>query len=213
MSIAHHIKQIKACGIIAILRGGFSIDEVLTLADTLISNDVTVLEITLNSPAALEVLPQLRQRFDEVALIGAGTVRDLAGWVRATNAGAAFTVAPNFDPAVARYAVAQNILHMPGVATPSEAVDAATAGCTVQKLFPAGALGGPAYLKAVRAPLDDIEFVPVGGVSTTTMADYLQAGAVAVGMGSSLIPSQSWSTEEVAQLCRTARAIIAEHAR
>ncbi len=211
MSITHHTQQIKASGIIAILRGGFGVDEVLMIADALITHDVTVLEITLNSPAALTVLPELQRRFGDTALIGAGTVRDLDGWIRAVDAGAAFTVAPNLDPAVARYAVARDFLHMPGVATPSEAVNAAEVGCSMLKLFPAGALGGPAYLKAIRAPLNDIDFIPVGSVSTENLDDYLRAGAVAVGMGSSLIPSKEWSAEKIAALCRAARTVITEH--
>ncbi len=213
MTIAQHIQQIKDCGIIAILRGGFSVDEVLAIADALVSSEVTILEITLNSPAALDALPHLQTHFGGAALVGAGTVRTLDDWKRAVDAGATFTIAPNFDPAVARQAVAHGILHVPGVATPSEAVSAANAGCGVQKLFPAEPLGGPAYLKAIRAPLDDIAFIPVGGISRENMGGYLKAGAIAVGMGSSLIPSKAWSADKIAALCQAARAVVTAHAK
>ena len=206
MSITQHTQQIKDCGIIAILRGGFSVSDVLAVADALVTNGVTVLEITLNSPAAYAALPALRGRLGMSALVGAGTVRTLDDWTRAIDAGAAFTVAPNFDPAVARVAVERGLLHIPGVATPSEAVAAANAGCALQKLFPADALGGPAYLKALRAPLDDIDFVPVGGITVENMPGYLRAGAVAVGMGGSLIPSRAWSPAGIAALSQAARA-------
>ncbi len=212
MTIAQHIQQIKSCGIIAILRGGFSVNDVLAIAEALVSSEVTILEITLNSPAALEALPHLQTHFGDAALVGAGTVRTLDDWNRAVDAGAAFTIAPNFDPTVARQAVEHGRLHIPGVATPSEAVSAANAGCGVQKLFPAEPLGGPAYLKAVRAPLDDIAFIPVGGVDIDNMGSYLRAGAIAVGMGSSLIPSKAWSADKIAALCQAARAVLAEYA-
>ena len=212
MSIPGHTQQIKNCGIIAILRGGFSVDDVLAVADALVSNGVTVLEITLNSPAAYAALPALQDRFGGAALVGAGTVRTPDDWTRAIDAGAAFTVAPNFDPAVARVAIERGVLHIPGVATPSEAVAASNAGCVLQKLFPADALGGPAYLKAIRAPLDDIDFVPGGGITVENMPGYLRAGAVAVGMGSSLIPSKAWSADAIAALSRAARAAFTGHA-
>jgi 2-dehydro-3-deoxyphosphogluconate aldolase / (4S)-4-hydroxy-2-oxoglutarate aldolase len=211
MSISQHTQQIKDCGIIAILRGGFSVDEVLGIADSFISNGVTVLEITLNSPAALEALPQLQNRFGDSALIGAGTVRSTEGWRHAIGQGAAFTVAPNFDPTVAKLAQDNGALHIPGVATASEAVNAFEAGCRMQKLFPAEALGGVRYLKALRGPLDDVDFIPVGDVSIDNMAEYLNAGAVAVGMGSSLIPSKDWTSEKIATFSRTAQGIIREH--
>lgn len=213
MTIESHVQHITASGIIAILRGGFSVDEVLTIAATLVTNGITVLEITLNSPAALQALPALQQRFGADALIGAGTVRDVAGWRHAVDSGAAFTVAPNFDADVAAQAQDRGLLHVPGVATPTEAVNAARAGCRLQKLFPAEALGGAAYLKAVRAPLDDIAFVPVGGVDVNNLHDYLRAGAVAVGMGSSLIPARAWTTEQIAALSAAARAVIVSHAK
>jgi len=111
-----------------------------------------------------------------------------------------------------RVAIERGGLHIPGVATPSEAVAASNAGCVLQKLFPADALGGPAYLKAIRAPLDDIDFVPVGGITVENMPGYLRAGAVAVGMGSSLIPSKAWSADAIAALSRAARAAFTGHA-
>ena len=198
MSIDSHIQQIKDCGVIAILRGQFSIDDVLQIADCLITNGITVLEITMNSPAALGALPELQKRFGDSALIGAGTVRNLTDWEQAHQQGAVFTVAPNFDADIAKHSIEQDRLYLPGVATPGEAMIAKRAGCGVQKLFPIQAMGGTSYLKAIRGPLDDIDFIPVGGVSVDDLNDYFKFGAMAVGMGGSLVPSQDWSLSTIA---------------
>lgn len=208
MMILQDKQRIKEAAVVAIVRGSFSTDDILRIAEVFIDNEINVFEITLNSPSALESISQLQKRFADVALIGAGTVRTVSDWQRAFDAGARFTVAPNYANEVVRMALDKDILHLPGVATPSEVVDAFNAGCTMQKLFPAQALGGIDYLKAIRAPLDDVEFVAVGGVNLDNMLDYLQAGAVAVGIGSSLIPSSGWNTEQIAQQCQLARDVV-----
>lgn len=203
MSITRNKNFIKDSRIIAILRGDFSLDDTLKIAETLLSNGVNVFEITLNSPIALRALPVLQKEFGDRALIGAGTVRNSTHWTHAMNAGASFTVAPNFSKDVIQRAVENDVLHLPGVLTPSNIVDAIELGCVMQKLFPAEAMGGVSYLKAVQAPIDDVELVAVGGINQRNMESYLQAGAVAVGLGSSLIPSSNWTVEQIAMNCKS----------
>ena len=187
---------IKRCGIIAILRGDFSVEDLLRIGDGLLVGTVTVMEITLNSPSVLTALPQLRQRFGDEMLVGAGTVRDAAGARRALEAGAQFLVSPNFDPQTAAFAQSQDILHLPGVLTPSEAQTAFAAGCRMLKLFPME-MGGPAYLRVLRAPLDDMDFVPTGGVSLENIGDYARVGAAAVGLGSKLVTGRQQPTDDL----------------
>jgi 2-dehydro-3-deoxyphosphogluconate aldolase/(4S)-4-hydroxy-2-oxoglutarate aldolase len=190
-------QQIKQAGVIAILRGDFTLEDMLRLGDALLSGGVTVMEVTLNSPAALPSLPLLRKHFGSNMLVGAGTVRDAGAARRAIAAGAQFLVSPNFDADSVQHSLGMDILHLPGVLTPTEVQSAFAAGCRMLKLFPCDALG-PAYLKALRAPLDDVDFVPTGGVTLDNISDYARAGAAAVGLGSSLIAGPSQSAAELA---------------
>lgn len=204
--IQQSVQQLKQVGIIAIMRGDYSIPDFLAIAETLIESSVSVMEITLNSSSALQAIGEVQRRFGEQVLVGAGTVRTAAQVEQAAGVGAQFIVSPNFDPASVAVSQAHNLLHLPGVATASEAQNAFAAGCTVLKLFPADLLGGPAYIKALRAPLDDIEFAPTGGINAQNAREYKEAGAVAVGIGSWLVPKSGWSKPEIAARARALRA-------
>lgn len=179
-------QQIKQNGIIAILRGDYTIDDLLRIGDALLAGTVIAMEVTLNSPSAWTALPALRKHFDETMLIGAGTVRDASQVRHAVDAGAQFIVSPNFDAETVAVAHSQGVLHLPGILTPTEAQTAFTAGAQMLKIFPMDFFG-PAYLKILRGPLDDIDFVPTGGVSLENIGDYVRAGAAAVGVGSQLV--------------------------
>lgn len=198
--------QIKRGGIIAVLRGDFPVEQVLRVAATLVEAGLWIVEVTLNSSDALAAIAALRRHFDEGSLlVGAGTVRTADQVTAAIAAGAQFSVAPNFDPAAVARAQAAGSLHIPGVFTPTEAQRAFAAGCRLLKLFPADALG-PAYLKALRAPLNDVEFVPTGGVSAENLAAYVRAGAVAVGVGGALVAGPQQPLAELAGRARALRA-------
>ena len=188
--------KIKACGIIAIIRGDFSVDDTLRIGDALFAGAVTVMEVTLNSPSALESLPKLRDHFGDEMLIGAGTVRDVKQAQAAYEAGAQFIISPNLDLESVSFARANDLLHLPGIFTATEAQSAFAAGCRMLKLFPME-VAGPAYLKALRAPLNDIDFVPTGGVALENIADYARAGAVAVGLGSKLVVSREQTSQDL----------------
>ena len=199
-------QRIKQSGIIAILRGDFSVEDTLRIGDALLVGTVTVLEVTLNSPSALMALPKLRSHFGDEMLVGAGTVRDVDHARGAIEAGAQFLVSPNLDLESVSFTRAKGLLHIPGVFTATEAQVAFAAGCRMLKLFPMEALAnGAAYLKALRAPLNDLEFVPTGGVSLENIADYARAGAFAVGIGSKLVRSRAESSQELTARARALR--------
>jgi 2-dehydro-3-deoxyphosphogluconate aldolase/(4S)-4-hydroxy-2-oxoglutarate aldolase len=179
-------QKIKESGIIAILRGDFLMEDTFKIGDALLDGGVTTMEITLNSPSALRIVQRLREHFGSKLLVGIGTVRDVSGARRALEAGAQFLVSPCFDAATATFAQSQDVLHLPGVFTATEAQTAFAAGCRMLKLFPMD-FSGPAYLKVLRAPLDDIDFVPTGGVTLTNIGAYASAGAAAVGVGGQLV--------------------------
>jgi 2-dehydro-3-deoxyphosphogluconate aldolase/(4S)-4-hydroxy-2-oxoglutarate aldolase len=199
-------QRIKQAGIIAILRGDFSVDEMLRIGEALLAGTVTAMEVTLNSPSVLEALPQLRERFGEDMLVGAGTVRNSSLARRAIDSGAQFMVAPNFEAETVAVAHSQGVLHLPGVFTATEVQAAFVAGSRMLKLFPME-IGGPAYLRALRAPLDDVDFVPTGGVSLENIGEYARAGAVAVGLGSKLVLGREQTAADL-----TARAAALRHA-
>ena len=188
--------RLKHEGIIAILRGQFSTERILEIGRVLLAAKVPVMEVTLNSSNALEAIKELRGRFGTELLVGAGTVRAVEQVDLALAAGAQFIVSPNFDPDSVAYSQKRDVLHLPGVFTATEAQTAFAAGCHMLKLFPSEVLG-PAYLKALRAPLNDVEFVPTGGISVDNLADYVRAGAVAVGVGSELIRGPNQSIDEI----------------
>jgi 2-dehydro-3-deoxyphosphogluconate aldolase / (4S)-4-hydroxy-2-oxoglutarate aldolase len=182
----------------AILRGDFSAEDMTRIGEALLTGTVTVMEVTLNSPSALTALPKLRDLFGNEMLVGAGTVRDVDQARMAREAGAQFLVSPNFDAETVSYARMNGMLHLPGVFTATEAQTAFAAGCRMLKLFPMEALAnGPAYLKALRAPLNDVEFVPTGGVALENIADYARAGAVAVGLGSKLVLNREQTSNDL----------------
>lgn len=192
-------------GLIAIVRGNFPAKKLVEIGDALLASPVLVMEVTLNSSGALDGIRLLRERFGEQMWIGAGTVRTAAQFDQAVAAGAQFTVAPNFDAATAARATALDVLHLPGVFTASEAQTAYAAGCKMVKLFPSEIVG-PQYLKALTAPLDDILFVPVGGITPDNVGEYIRAGAAAVGLGSALVTGPNQAMDDLITRARKIRA-------
>ena len=202
------IQFVRDEGLIAIVRGNFPAQKILEIGDALLASPVLVMEVTLNTPGALDVIGLLRARFGDRTgghmCIGAGTVRTAAQFKDALAAGAQFTVAPNLDLATVESALAADLLHLPGVFTPTEVQTAFAAGCRMVKLFPADI--GPAYLKAIRAPLDDVLFVPTGGVTPDNVGDYIRAGAAAVALGSALVTGPNQPMDDLITRARTIRA-------
>jgi len=180
------IQQIRDIGIVPVVRAT-SADEAMRAIDAIREGGISVLEITMTVPGAIGVIEQCAKAYGKDALIGAGTVLDADTARACILAGAQFVVSPalNLDTIACcrRYGVAI----MPGALTPTEVVTAWTAGADFVKVFPAGAMGGASYLKALKAPLPQIELVPTGGVSLKTAADFIKAGASALGVGADLV--------------------------
>jgi 2-dehydro-3-deoxyphosphogluconate aldolase/(4S)-4-hydroxy-2-oxoglutarate aldolase len=155
----------------------------LPAARALIAGGASVLEVALTCPDALDTIAALTGR----VLVGAASVTSVKALEEAVRRGAAFTVSPHSDPVLLERARRLGVPHVPGAATPTEAFAAAKAGAELVKIFPARELGGPAYLRAVLAPLPGLRLIPAGGVSPDEVADYLAAGAFAVALGSELV--------------------------
>lgn len=192
-------QRVREDGLVAIIRGDFSLSEQQAVAQALLAGGVRILEITLNTRDALEGVRQLNANFPDDLLVGAGTVRTAEDAQRALDAGARFLIAPSLDLETVAVAQANDTLILPGVFTATEAQAAYRAGCSMVKLFPADALG-PSYLKALRAPLDDIGFIPTGGIDPETIGAFHKAGAAAFGIGSYLVKNVPFTPVEGAAL-------------
>jgi len=151
----------------------------------LFESGIRFVEISLVTTDALRVIAEVARRAPDECVLGAGTVLTREDVARAQEAGARFMVTPAVTESVAE-SVARGIPVLVGAFTPTEVVTALSLGATAVKLFPAS-IGGPAYLRAIRDPLPGVPFVPVGGVNARLAAEYLAAGAVAVGVGGPLL--------------------------
>jgi 2-dehydro-3-deoxyphosphogluconate aldolase/(4S)-4-hydroxy-2-oxoglutarate aldolase len=177
--------QLAAHRLVAIVRGTDP-DAALRTVVTLVTAGLPLVEVSLNTPDAFKVIAAATAELADAGIgVGAGTVRTPDDVLRAQEAGATFLVTPGFCGGV-KVAVNIGIPVLVGAYTATEAIAADVAQATAVKLFPASA-GGPAYLRALRDPLPDIPFVPVGGVGADVVRDYLDAGALAVGVGSPLV--------------------------
>jgi 2-dehydro-3-deoxyphosphogluconate aldolase/(4S)-4-hydroxy-2-oxoglutarate aldolase len=186
MNKSEVLKQIKEVGIIPVVRATTA-DEAMRAIDAIREGGIAVLEITMTVPGAVDVIEQVTARFGNDALVGAGTVLDAETAKACIAAGAQFIVSPALNMETIAYCRAQDVAVMPGALTPTEVVQAWNAGADLVKVFPAGAVGGASYLKALKAPLPQIELVPTGGVSLKTAADFIKAGAAALGVGADLV--------------------------
>lgn len=181
MSLLDGLKQTR---LLAIIRGNDR-DASVRTAVALVEEGTTYLEISLNTPDAVEVIAAVRREIGDRATVGAGTVLTGDDAARVADAGGQFLVTPAVTAAVDS-GVLLGLPVLAGALTPTEAFSAMDRGATAIKLFPAS-LGGPGYLSALRDPFPDIPFIPVGGVNAEAAAEYLNRGAVAVGVGSPLI--------------------------
>lgn len=180
------LETVRESGVVAIVRH-VPADRIGPLARALHAGGVRAIEVTLNTEGAVEAIGHLAAELPRDVAIGAGTVMTAGDVAAAVDAGAAFIVCPHTDDEVIGAARARRVPVLPGAYTPSEIVRAWKAGAAMVKLFPASN-GGPRYLREVRAPLADIPIVPTGGVALDNAADFVRAGAVAIGVGSALTP-------------------------
>jgi 2-dehydro-3-deoxyphosphogluconate aldolase/(4S)-4-hydroxy-2-oxoglutarate aldolase len=171
--------------------------------EALAKGGVRAIEVTLTTPGALEALAEHRATASDLVL-GAGTVLDVMSARMAIAAGARFVVSPVFDRALVEMCHRYDVPAMPGAYTPTEILTAREAGADLIKLFPAGGLG-PGYLRDLRGPMPGLRLVPTGGVTVENAAAFLQAGAVAVGVGGDLIERAAVAHGDWARVTERAR--------
>jgi 2-dehydro-3-deoxyphosphogluconate aldolase / (4S)-4-hydroxy-2-oxoglutarate aldolase len=191
--------------LVAVLRAPIP-DHVAEAARRLSSWGVRCIEVTLTTPGALGVIEELAGRTGS-EVIGAGTVITGQDAMDAISAGATYLLSPLFAPDVLEVGIANGVPVIPGAATPTEIAAAWRSGSAAVKVFPATSLGGPAFIRSVREPLPDIALVPTGGIGEGDVAEYLKAGAIAVGVGSPLTGS-SLTSGDFSGLEQRARAFL-----
>lgn len=182
-------------------------DQALAAAamDAAIAGGFRIVEFTLTTPGALELVREFSRRPD--VIVGAGTVLTVDEAARAIDAGASFVVSPVLDEAVIRAAIERGAAAMPGTHTPTEMYRAHLAGAHLCKLFPAAA-GGPAYVRSVLAPMPFLRIVPTNGVDDTNLAAYLEAGALAVGFVTALFPPEALRRRDTDWIRERAKALL-----
>ena len=180
------VQTIRDVGIIPVVRAQ-SPDEAMKAIDAIHEGGISILEITMTVPGAVGVIEEVSKRYGNEVLVGAGTVLDGETARDCISAGARFIVSPSLNFKTIDVCRHIDIAVMPGALTPTEVVQAWSAGADFVKVFPAGAVGGASYIKSLKAPLPQIELIPTGGVSLKTAADFIKAGASALGVGADLV--------------------------
>jgi 2-dehydro-3-deoxyphosphogluconate aldolase/(4S)-4-hydroxy-2-oxoglutarate aldolase len=201
------VSSISASGVVAVIRIKDP-DKLAGVVDALMAGGVRALEVTMSVPGAVELIRGLAKRLPDEFLLGAGTVLDAETAARVIDAGAKYVVSPVFRTAVIDACHARGAAAMPGCFTPTEILAAWDAGADVVKVFPATALG-PGYIRDVRAPLPQVKMMPTGGVTLDNAGDWIRAGAVAVGAGSSLLDTKAIAAGRFDVITANATRIIA----
>ena len=201
-------QRLEDAGIIPVLRAR-SAKEAMGLVEAMYAGGITVVEVTMTVPGAIDVLRELKRSYGSKLLLGSGTVTDGAECVATIEAGAEFVVSPSLHLDVVQETKARDKVSLPGALTPTEVITAWRAGADFVKVFPCSAMGGASYLKSLKAPFPFLRLVPTGGVTVETAGDFLCAGCVALGAGSSLVAKEFIQNQDWAGLTARAAAFVA----
>ncbi len=202
------LRRIEEVGVVPVVRAS-SAEEAMQVIEAIKAGGVSVLEITMTVPRAVRVIEQVADRYGAEVVVGAGTVLDPETARACILAGATFVVSPSLNTGTIELCRRYSIAVMPGALTPTEVVTAWQAGADVVKVFPCGALGGAKYLKSLKAPLPQIEMIPTGGVSLQTAAEFIEAGALALGVGADLVDTKAIRAGQPERVTEAARAYVA----
>ena len=199
--------RIEEIGIVPVVRAS-SQREAHIAAEAVCKGGIPIVEITMTCPGAIDVIRDLSKTAGSEILIGAGTVLNAADALRCLEAGAQFLVSPGFNRATVDLAVRESKLIMAGALTPTEVIEAWIAGSDLVKVFPCGQVGGAKYIKALKGPLPQIPLVPTGGVNLSTAAEFIEAGAAALGIGGELIQPEALKSNKPELIVETARKFL-----
>lgn len=208
------VEEIKNRSVVAVIRGATP-ESIIPIAESLKEGGVTAIEITMETPKALAIIEKTADRFGDELLVGAGTVLDAETARVAILAGSRFIFSPTVNIDTIRMTKRYGVISVPGAFTATEILNAYEHGADVIKVFPAGVVG-PAYFKNIAGPLPHIPLMPTGGINVHNATDYIRAGAVAVGVGTSLVdPKRPITNEYLLEVTQKAKRLIddIQHAR
>jgi 2-dehydro-3-deoxyphosphogluconate aldolase/(4S)-4-hydroxy-2-oxoglutarate aldolase len=201
-------ERILEIGIVPVVRAA-SPSEACLAADAVCEGGIPIVEITMTVPGALDVIRELVKKCGSNVLIGAGTVLNAQAAQNCLDAGAQFLVSPGLNLATVELAVRERKLLIAGALTPTEIMAAWEAGADFVKVFPCGQVGGAKYIKALKGPFPQIPFIPTGGVNLNTAAEFLEAGAVALGIGGELVQAEALKANKPEAIVENARKFLA----
>ena len=202
-TVRRHIIEI---GIIPSVRT-LSADAARFAVETVTDAGIPIVEITMTVPGALELITDLARGMPDL-VVGAGTIFDMKTARHCVDAGARFLTSPGLDVHIVEFARNEEVLAMPGALTPTEVTAAWQAGADFIKVFPCAQLGGASYIHALKAPFPDVLFVAAGGVNQHTAAEFIAAGAAAVGVGTELIPKKAVQQRDQRWISELARRFV-----
>jgi 2-dehydro-3-deoxyphosphogluconate aldolase/(4S)-4-hydroxy-2-oxoglutarate aldolase len=200
-------RRIIEIGIVPVVRADSARDARLAV-DAVCAGGIPIVEITLTVPGAVDVIEDLAKNMASDVLVGAGTVLDAEGAQRCLDAGAQFIVSPGCDPETVALVKRSGKLMMAGGLTPNEVINAWKTGSDFVKIFPCGSVGGAKYIKTLKGPLPHVAMVPTGGVNVETGADFIRAGAEALGVGGELVFADDLRSGKVDRIIAAARRYI-----
>jgi 2-dehydro-3-deoxyphosphogluconate aldolase / (4S)-4-hydroxy-2-oxoglutarate aldolase len=198
---------IERVGLIPVLRAK-SVAQGRAVVDAMVAGGVTVVEVTMTVPGAIDLIKELRKAYGAQLLLGSGTVTTADQAQATIDAGAEFVVSPSLHPEVIAKTKANKKISCPGALTPTEAITAWDAGADYVKIFPCSAVGGASYLKSLLAPFPHLKLIPTGGVTLDTAASFIKAGARALGVGSDLVNLAAVDAGNAETITQTARAYL-----
>ncbi len=194
-------------GLIPVIRVT-SASEAIAVADAIKEGGVSLIEITMSVPGAIDTIKELTQKYKDKIIMGAGTILDPETARAALLAGALFIVTPTLNLDVIQIAHRYSAVVVPGAMTPTEILTAWNAGADMVKVFPAAQLGGPEYIKALRGPLPQILYVPTGGVNLQNADAFIKAGAIALGVGGELVDKKAVKEKKFHIITENTRAFL-----
>jgi 2-dehydro-3-deoxyphosphogluconate aldolase/(4S)-4-hydroxy-2-oxoglutarate aldolase len=207
LSIEDVIRKVGEIGIIPVVRAA-SVEEANRAVEAICAGGIPVVEITMTVPNAITVIRELVQRRGGDVLIGAGTVTNAEQAESCVRAGAQFLVSPGLSTSVLSVARVNDRLAIPGALTPTELMNAQELGARLIKIFPCGNLGGPKYLKSLKAPFPHAQLIPTGGVNAANAAEFMAAGAYALGVGADLIDAAALREGNLEKITAAAKELV-----
>jgi 2-dehydro-3-deoxyphosphogluconate aldolase/(4S)-4-hydroxy-2-oxoglutarate aldolase len=207
MALEDTIKRIKDIGIVPVVRAAH-LDEARQVIHAICAGGIPIIEITMTVPDAPAMIRELVGQYGDEVLTGAGTVTTARQAEICLESGAKFLLSPGLTVSVLEVAAKHGVLAIPGALTPTEVMAALEAGARVIKIFPCGSAGGPKHIKALRAPFPDTPFIPTGGVNLSNAAEYLAAGAFALGVGADLVDLAALRRNESQKIVDMAKSLI-----